>query len=339
MVSKRTTLADVAVIAGVSPMTVSNVINNHPNVSRERRQRVEDAIESSGYVVNIAARGLAGGRTNTIGVFVQDLYSPHVTEIVRGVAWAAEAAGNQLLVATTRSENLRDYLNSAESKRGFLDGICLIVPRFDGEPSDHHWQSSLPTVLIQPQALGSGFASVRDDGYRGARMACEHLLMLGHRRIGFVSGKEGFSNTERFQGYRDALNEAGVVYDEMLVQPGDFEQQPAFVATQALLNLPVPPTAIFAANDPSAFGVLDAIQASGLHVPRDLSVVGYDDHPGSSQSHPPLTTVRQPMMQMGMIALGMLERIRAGERVVDELVLPTELIVRQSTAPVRQHHL
>ena len=335
MVSKRITLADVAVIAGVSPMTVSNVINNHPNVSRERRQRVEAAIQSSGYVANIAARGLAGGRTNTIGVFVQDLYSPHVTEIVRGVAWAAEAAGYQLLVATTRSENLRDYLNSAESKRGFLDGICLLVPRFDDAMPEHRWQSSLPTVLIQPQVLGSGFASVRDDGYRGARMACEHLLALGHRRIAFVSGKAGFSNTERFQGYRDALSEAGVIYDETLVQPGDFEQQPAFMATQLLLNLAVPPTAIFAANDPSAFGVLDAIQAMGLCVPRDVSVVGFDDHPGSSQTQPALTTVRQPMMQMGMTALGMLERMGAGEQVVDELVLPTELIVRHSTIWVR----
>ena len=312
-------------------MTVSNVMNGKGRVSSATKARVLEAVASVGYVADVAARSLSGARTRTLGVLTHNLTTQFVSEVLRGAATAANSSGYQLLIATTPTPELEDLLSSARALRTLFDGLILVHPWLP-HVAREDWQAlDLPMLVVQPQGLLS-LPSISEAGANGACLAMEHLISLGHRRIGLVSGDPGLTADSVLEGYRQGLELAVIQFDPELVACGAYHQQGGFQAAHTLLDLPNPPSAIFAANDLSAFGVLDAAQARSLRVPQDLSVVGYNDIPTASQVYPPLTTIRQPIYEMGHQAVELLLQITRGQAVPPHTVLPTELVVRATTA-------
>ncbi|MER3481073.1 MAG: LacI family transcriptional regulator [Meiothermus sp.] len=330
----RVTLKDVAKLAGVSAVTVSNVLNHRSNVSEATRARVQEAIQRTGYTVNLAARGLAGGRTNTVGMLVPDLSTQYMGEIVRGASDEVRRSGMEMLIST--ASDLTRERNQVAFLQGITDGLLLLLPRTPDETLAVLEQAGVPVVVIDHRGTEIMLPSVDVDNYSGARLAVEHLLALGHRRIGLVSGPKGYgASSARLRGYKEALLAAGIPFDKTLVAPGDFLQPGGFNAGKKLLSLPEPPTAIFAASDLMAFGVMEAIKEQGLRVPQDISVIGFDDIPMASQVYPPLTTIRQPLYQMGVAAARMMIALLQGVKPpLSRITLPTELVERATTARI-----
>lgn len=337
--SKQTpTLAQVAKLAGVSQMTASRALNDKPGVSQETREAVLKIAADIGYVVNRSAQKLSGGRNGIIGIMTPVLDNHYVGELVVGVGRAARAQGYETLVYTLFDEDRHSHRSVLGLIKQFTDGVVAILPR-ESAYFNALAAANVPVVAIDQRGSLDGFPSISVDSYGGAMRAVEHLAQLGHARIGFVAGDESIEGVrDRRRGYIDALARFGLASDPSLIAQGDLSQMRAFEAASALLALPEPPTAIFAVNDLGAFGVIAAAREQGLKVPRDLSVVGFDDIPMASQVHPPLTTIRQPFAQMGRAAvntlLSQMEREKeSDDAIAPRIVLPTELIVRQSTGP------
>jgi len=322
------TLADVARAAGVSKMTVSNVINNKPGMSEETRERVRRAIEHTGYVVNPAARALTGKRSNLIGVLTPRLNWPFVTEILHAASLTAEAAGLNLAIFTT-GNNATLERERATLLRTLADGVMLVIPSAD----EHHvFGDRVPVVTLGAQ----GQRTVQIDNHAGGYLATRHLIDLGHSRIAHISGQPNFLRdaADREAGYHAALLEAGLHAPEAYVQSGEFSEEEGERAARTLLTLPEPPTAIFAANDLSAIGALRAASSLGLRVPQDLSIVGFDDIHAAVVTDPPLTTIRQPLQEMGETAARVLiDLIRGAQPQQQHVRFPATLVVRASTAP------
>jgi LacI family transcriptional regulator len=338
MPRRATTLDQVAASAGVSRMTASRALNNQPGVSTEVRERILRIANELGYVPNRAARDLAAGRPRVIGLLCADMHAPFVAEIISGAVRAARSAGYEVLLYSLLEphEELREGVAPllARSTQGV---ISTVVHRHDHLPQLR--AAGVQVVNIEnPEGGGS---TVTADHYNGARSALRHLLELGHRRIGYIgSHDEMISSRERRRAWEDVQREQGLPRDRQLLVKGDNTQATGFLAAQRLLALPSPPTAIFANNDPTALGVLEAARLLGVRVPRDLSVVGFDDVPQAAQSHPPLTTVRQPLEQMGRSAVNTLLALLAGiDPVAPIITFPTELVVRGSTAAPRKGKL
>jgi LacI family transcriptional regulator len=327
--NRKVTLKDLARLAKVSTVTVSNVLNQRPNVSRETRVRVMDAVRRTGYTANLAARGLAGGRTNILGVLVPDLSTQYLGEIVRGVSAEVRNVGMEMLISTALNTN--SERNQLHLLQHITDGLILILPHTDDDEIQILEQEGVPIVMVDHRGSTIKLPAVDVDNYTGSRQATEYLLSLNHTRVGFVAGLHAASLT-RLRGYKEALLNAGIPFDKTLVVQGDFSQPGGFTATTKLLALVKPPTAIFAANDESAFGAIEAIKEHGLRVPNDISVIGFDDIPMASQVFPPLTTVRQPLAEMGVAAVRMMiAKLRGVEPPSNRITLPTELVVRETT--------
>ncbi|EYB68613.1 transcriptional regulator [Deinococcus phoenicis] len=324
------TLADVAQVAGVSKMTVSNVINNKPSMSNETRQRVQRALEATGYVVNPAARALAGRRSNLIGVLTPRVNWPFVTEVLHGASVAAEAAGLNLGIFTTANNPTLER-ERATLLRTLADGVLLVAPSADEE---HIFGQAVPVVTLGAH----GQRSIQVDNHTGAAIATRHLLGLGHRRIAHLRGKHShiLDAAQREAGFLATMQAAGQAVPPEYLQDGEFSEEGGERAARVLLTLPEPPTAIFAANDRSAIGALRAAHALGLRVPQDLSLVGFDDIHATSVTDPPLTTVRQPLEKMGETAARLLiDLIRGTEPAQSHVIFPATLVTRASTAPPR----
>ncbi|GGK41206.1 LacI family transcriptional regulator [Deinococcus malanensis] len=322
------TLADVARSAGVSKMTVSNVINNKPGMSDATRERVQRAINATGYVVNPAARALSGRRSNLIGVLTPHINLPFATEILHGASVTAEAAGLNLAIFTT-ANNVTLERERATLLRTLADGVLLVIPSAD----EHHiFGNAIPVVTLGAH----GHRTVQVDNHTGGALATQHLIDLGHTRIGHIAGMRDVLRdaVDRQAGYHAALLAAGLPAPEAYVQDGEFSEELGERAARTLLTLPEPPTAIFAANDRSAIGAVRAATALGLNVPRNVSIVGFDDIHAASVMDPPLTTIRQPLEEMGTTAAQLLiDLIRGEERTEMHICFPATLIVRGSTAP------
>ena len=331
------TLADVANHAGVSTMTASRALNGRSGVSQSTRDRVMASSKALGYVANISARGLVGGRMNILGMVVPDLATQYTGEVVAGAGEAANELGFDLLLYTTSSDVGRERERAVLLTNGLADGILAVLPQDPENVLGALSKSGIPVVIVDHRGAITNLPAIAADNYAGARLAVEHLVALGHHRIGFLEGAGGIDcSRERLRGYREGLLNAGIAFDPGLVRPAEFKQPNGFQATTALLEQAAPPTAIFAANDLSAFGAIEAIKERGLRVPDDISVVGFDDIPMASQIFPALTTVRQPLHQMGASAVNLLVSMVAGLNPVTQRInLPTELIVRASTGPVR----
>ncbi|WP_341679362.1 LacI family DNA-binding transcriptional regulator [Niveibacterium sp. SC-1] len=333
MSKQRPTLSEVATAANVSAMTASRAMNNRPGVSSETREHVLKVAAELGYVVNRAAQKLSGGRSHIIGIVATDLEHPFVSAVATGAREAAWTAGYEVLVyAQLRSEK-RPTGGVLQLLRQISDGIIAALPMEYGYLEDLA-ELSIPVVTIDQRGNKAEFPSIAADSYGGAKSAILHLAELGHKRIALIGGDERLGSArDRRRAYNETMAQLGFRRDSALVAPGDYSQAGGYAAAQKLLALSSRPTAILAANDVSAFGAMTAIREAGLRIPEDISVVGFDDIPASSLVSPALTTVRQPIYQMGRSAvntlLALMARIEPATQVVS---LPTELVIRQSTA-------
>ncbi len=336
-VSSNVTIVDVAREAGVSYTTVSRVINDEAHVRPDKRERVLGAMARLGFTINQHARSLRGGRSNTIGLLVRDLGTGYIGEIVRGIDAELADAQYDVMLYTTHRRKSKEAAYVATLTRGLADGLLITLPRDPAAYLESLRQRHFPYVLIDHQGIDDRGPAVGATNELGARAAVEHLIALGHRRIGFIKGSPDLGcSRDRLAGYRAALADVGLPYDPDLVRDGDFNQPRGYEAANELLRLADPPTAIFASNDVSAFGVMEAVRDHGKRIPDDVSIVGFDDIPQAAQVNPPLTTVRQPLEQMGRQAARMLlEIMEDPERPVGRLELPTELVIRNSTATPR----
>ncbi|WP_255639956.1 LacI family DNA-binding transcriptional regulator [Deinococcus taeanensis] len=321
-------------------MTVSNVINGKSGVRPATRQRVLDAIAETGYRVNVTARTLAGGRNRMISVFTPQLNRPYAAEVVQGAAEAAERLNYDLVVMMQAPHSASDFSMMTRLSVG-----ALLI-----QPSPEWVRGDLPPHVVSVDGPSAHPLTV--DNYGGACRAMQHLLALGHTRIGFVSGLdaepelrgEGHERNdahERFRGYRDSLHAAGLPVRPEYTAHGDFTKASGERAAWQLLHLPDPPTALFVSGDAMALGAVHVAQDLGLHIPGNLSVVGFDDLPLAGLSRPGLTTVRQPLPTMGAVAVQMLAALAESQACPLPAPFPTELIVRESTGapPTRPPHL
>jgi len=287
-----------------------------------------------GFVPNRQARSLAGGKTNTIGVLVPDLATAYIGEIMHGID--AELALNQLdlMLFTTHRTATKEANYVANMVKGMVDGLLVVLPRSPADYTGTLTRRNFPFVLIDHQGNGEPCPAVGATNWQGAYNATEYLIKLGHVRIGFITGSMDLgAATDRLQGYKSALRVHHISEDSALIYEGTFFQPDGYAGASALLDLPQPPSAIFASNDAMAMGVMDAVRSRGLRIPEDISILGFDDVPQAALVRPALTTVHQPLEQMGRVATQMLlGRLKNPQQEITRIELPTELIVRGSTA-------
>jgi LacI family transcriptional regulator len=332
--TKPITIFQVASAAGVSYGTVSRVINNDRHVKPETRSRVLAAMETLGYVVDRKARSLASGRSHIIAVAVPDLGTGYIGEIMHGIDAELSQAGYDMMLYTThRRENTEQHF-IANIAQGLAEGSLMVLPRNPGQFMESLKARNFPFVLIDHHGINEKGPSVGATNWQGAFNATEHLIQLGHRRIGFITGSLDLGCArDRLAGFQAALRTHHISQDPTLIYEGDFHQPNGYAGGNYLLGLPDRPTAIFASNDVMAISVIDAIHAHGLSCPDDVSVIGFDDIPQSAYTHPALTTVRQPLEKMGRVATQMLlDYLKDPDMHIGRVELPTELIVRDSCA-------
>jgi LacI family transcriptional regulator len=323
------TIRDVAAQAGVSVATVSKVINGRYGVAADTTARVNAVINDLGYQASLVAQSLRNHRTNVIGILVADL-EPFSAELLKGAADAIRGSGFEMVVYSAgglADDHVgweRRYLSRLSGT--LIDGAVLVTPTV----VDVNYGA--PIVAIDPHTGQSELPTIDSDNLRGGQLATAHLLGLGHRRIAMLSGRPDLESSRlREQGYRQAMAAAGVPVSEDLVLVGGYDAQASTECTRTLLTSAQPPTAIFAANDVSAIAAIQAAVGLGLRVPADLSVVGFDNIPESALCAPPLTTVNQPIRQMGERSIQLLLRLMRGDHVEDtHITLQTDLVVRQS---------
>jgi LacI family transcriptional regulator len=333
----RPTIQDVAELAGVSIATVSRVLNSHPDVSPATRAQVLKHVSRLGYVSNRMAEPRVGQPVRLIGLAVPDLRDESVNEIVASATEALLEQGARLVICPPERRNggtsLRERLLP-----GTTDGGLLILPT---ERSEHLLalrESGYPFVVIEPaMPVDEGIPAVAATNWAGAKMAAEHLIGLGHTHIGIITGpSEWRISEERLAGYHAALLTAGIPLASRLVQPADATIAGGRAAAEHQLDLTHAPSAIIALNDAMAVGVLEAARGRGLHVPHDLSVVGFDDVTAATITTPRLTAVQQPLQGLGRVGASVLWRLLEGQELdATRIELSTRLIVRESTAPPR----
>jgi LacI family transcriptional regulator len=326
----KVTLEMVAARAGVSPSTVSRILNGTAVVSDDKRKAVDRAIAKLGFVPNPVARGLAGGRTLSIGVLTQAIDSPFYGKALRGIEEALGSAGYSPLFMSGhwRADEEARCIEVLRQRR--VDGLIVLTGRLSNAALKTVARS-LPVVVTGRSLKAPNLASMDFDNRTGARLATEHLIGLGHQRIAFIAGDpEHPDSIERQRGYETALEEAGMRVDRSLVLPGNFNEQSGVDAVEQLFTRRTRFTAIFAANDQMAFGARLGLFRRGLRVPGDVSLVGFDDVAGSLYTVPGLTTVHYPIQEIGQLAARAMLGLLADERPSLEVPAP-RLVVREST--------
>lgn len=365
--SNKLTIRDIAQLAGVSTATVSRVLNNKPDVDPTTREHVMKVVQEHGFVPSVTASSLAGGRSPLLGVLVPSLTWPLMPQIMQSIAEVIEQTSYELVLYSISHRTDRSGLIDRILATRLIDGLLAVYP--DGiasaestEPINRESSTHLreiyargfPVVMLDDQSLPGPIPWVGPDNRVGAYEAVRHLVRHGHRRIAHVQGPLQYQcSLDRFAGYQQALEEAGIAVDPTLIAQGDFTTASGRAATTRLLDLAERPTAIFAANDQMAYGVLSVSEAHGLRLPDDLAVIGFDDTTLSSHTRPALTTVKQPFAEMGRSAAEMLlalvsaprlfgggaysqmaqpvgTRADLGSRQPTRIQWPTELVVRAS---------
>lgn len=330
------TLVDVAKLAGVSVMTASRALSGEGYASEETKVKVQAAVKQLGYAPNALARMMKGGKTNVIGVVVNDVSSPIINAFITALGHAAREVDMDLFIYNSLGD-----LGDAKGKRvtgmlhGLWDGLLYVMPRMTDDYLETLEKATRPVVLINYFRHETVLPVVRGDNINGAHDAVCHLLELGHRRIGFIRGTAYTGQSEQRElGYRAALAEAGIEVDPALIQQGDFQELSGLEAGRHLMALAEPPTAVFAASDVMAIGCMNAIREKGLSVPQDISVIGFDDIPAAALAQPPLTTLRHPMQLMAQAALQeLMRRIRGEPGRRHRIEFPSEFQFRESTGP------
>ena len=330
--SGKVTLGMVAAACGVSPSTVSRILNGTAIVSEEKRAAVDRAIAELGFVPNPIARGLAGGRTMSVGVITQAIDSPFYGVALRGIEEELDPLGYSPLFVS-------GHWNAEHEKRCFdtlmarrVDGLIILTGRLSNATLKAI-AKQIPTVITGRELKAPNLVSLDFDNVRGARLATEHLIAQGHRDIAHIAGDPLHPDAiDRLRGYREALEAAGLPFRESLVLPGMYFEESGREMVERLLASGQRFTAIFAANDQMAFGAAVALHAHGLRVPDDVSLVGFDDLAPAAHVVPPLTTVRTPRAQIGQAAAEMLLTLMRSEAPASAQVdLGFEILQRQST--------
>lgn len=330
------TIRDVAAKANVSSSTVSHVINNTRFVSETTQARVLEAMKELAYNPNRLARSLRvkGMQTNTIGLLIPDNANPLFAELLEGVESACfDADYNVILcISNDLAEKEMYYLNVLLGKQ--VDGIILVSSGSASESVELLKQNDCPVVLVDREFENVDVVVVDNEG--GGYLAVKHLIDLGHSRIGCISGPSQINPSAlRCKGYHRALEDAKIIYDPTLLTQGDFRPHSGYLAAKELLSLPEPPTAIFISNDMMAMGALCAINELGLSVPKNVSIVGFDDVSLASMMVPPLTTISQPTHELGSIAVEMLtKRIKEPSAQPNRMALKTSLVIRKSASSI-----
>jgi LacI family transcriptional regulator len=332
---QRLTIRQIADLAGVSIATVSRVLNGRGDVSDETRELVSRVIRENGYTANRSARGLSAGRTGLVGILVPLVYPAYFSAIVAGAAQALSERDLQIVLSPTGAEHDRE-VSVLDRLHALTDGALIILPEETSEELERLLDGGYRFVVLDPlMPLDDRIPAVSAAHTSGADQAIRHLLELGHRRIAHITGPLGWVATEdRRRGYRAALASAGILPDAALEIQAEPEIRPGREAALRLLELPERPTAIFAFNDNIAIGAIQAARARGLRVPDDVSIVGFDDVEHATIVTPMLTTVRQPLAEMGRTAVSLLNRLLERQNFETlHIELATRLVVRESTAP------
>ncbi|ANJ07634.1 MULTISPECIES: LacI family DNA-binding transcriptional regulator [Streptomyces] len=339
----RPTLEEVAARAGVGRGTVSRVINGSPRVSDATRAAVEAAVAELGYVPNTAARALAANRTDAIALVVPEpetrfFAEPYFSDMLKGVGSELADTEMQLLLIFAGSDRERERLAQYLAAHR-VDGVLLVSVHADDPLPDLLSQLEIPAVISGPRSAAESLASVDSDNYGGARSAVEHLLARGCRRIAHITGRlDVYGAQRRVDGYREALRDAGVAVDEDLIEAGDFTEDGGRRAMRELLRRAPDVDAVFAASDVTAAGARQVLREAGRRIPEDVALVGYDDSAIARHMEPPLTSVRQPIEEMGRAMIDLLlteiaDRRPAASRGLErhQVVLATELVERTSS--------
>ncbi len=333
-INKSITIHDIARQAGVSPSTVSRVLNGTTPVAESKRTAVLAAVNSLQYRPSVIAQGLARGRTAVIGVLTQDIASPFYGEILKGIEQGLSGTGYHPMFASG-NWRLDDEQAALEMLQGRqVDALILMAGRLSDEDLRRTAERT-PLVVLGRRVPGLEEHCLRVDDRRGAYRATQYLIGLGHRRIAHVTGLLSHQDaTERRAGFLEALRDAGLEADPDLIIEGDFSERSGLLAVDTLLRRSSRVTAIFSANDQTAYGVRLGLFRRGIRVPEDLSLVGFDDQPGTAYATPPLTTVRQPTLEMGRAAAQTALRLLEGLP-INLPPFATELVIRESAAMVR----
>ena len=328
-IRQTVTIQDVAKTAGVSVSTVSRVLNGKVDVASETQQHILSVIDNLGYTTNLAARSMRSQKKNLVGLIMPDIAYPFAIEVMKGVNRAIAESEFDLLVYTTgdvrksgRAFHEQKYVSLLTNS--ISDGVIIVAP-VAGE-----FNIDAPVVSIDPLASNPNYPAVHATNYQGAMDAMEHLLSLGHRRIGYISGRaELESSNRRLMGYRAALEKAGIPIDEKLIASGDYTTETGAQCARELLSLDHPPTAIFASNDQMAIGVFQVAHELGLRIPDDLSVIGFDNI--TESKYMGLTTVDQFISDMGYVATQMLIKLINDVPLDDQTYrMQTQLVIRSS---------
>lgn len=328
------TLEEIGQLSGVSRSTVSRVLNENPRVSTDTRRKVLEIIEQTGYRPNFAARGLASGRSDVLGIVIPVGLSmvfadPFYPLLLQGIADAARKKDKFVMLWLAEPEYERQTVEQVV-RSGVVDGV-IVVSSATGDPLVASLvDTGKPFVSIGRDLRHSDISFVDIDNREAARSITSHLVRSGARRVATIAGPlDMIAGSERLAGYRAALEDHGIAFDSRLVASGDFTAESGTTAMQALLTSE--PDGVFAANDAMAISAIREIQRSGRSVPGDIAVAGFDDGPSASQSMPPLTTVRQPIRRLGSAAVTTLLAVVSDPgRRIREVILPTEIVVRES---------
>ncbi len=333
--SQHVTIVDVANDSGVSYSTVSRVLNGYEFVKDSTREKVLASAKALGYVANQQARSLAGGRSNIIGLLVPTLDMGYVATIARGVEEALGSTDYDIMLYTTHRQREKEARYAKMIANGMSDGLLLLAPAYMDDYVDSFIDNQFPYVMVDQEDPKHRSSTISVTNWQGAYEATEYLIRLGHRRIAHIAGLMSMSSAQqRLEGYRAALKEYDIPFDDNLVVIGNYLQADSVEASQKLLIMQEPPTAIFAANDMMAFGAIEAAMSRELHIPEQLSIIGFDDVPQAMFSYPKLTTVRQPLDQMGHTATRLLLSIIDNpEQKPQHITLSTKLIERDTCAP------
>jgi LacI family transcriptional regulator len=333
------TIHDVAREAGVSASTVSRVLNGSAPVNEEKRRRVLRAVEKLNYRPNALARSLKKKRTHSIGLIVPDITNPFFAEVAKGVEDVAREYGYTVILCNSENDPARErtYLNVLQEKQ--VDGVIFVTAGANEGDRVGRLERGIPVVMLDREIPGIPADAVLVDNEEGAYEAAKHLLALGHRRIGIITGPLLLSTAEeRLEGYKKAMREAGVPVKPRLVKDGGFTFQGGYAAMHQLLeggnDLP---SAVLASSDIMALGAMKAAEERGLRIPQDLALVGFDDIMVASLVKPALTTIAQPKRQMGQLAVEMIvERLERGRRRAKRVLLRPKLVVRESCGSGRR---
>ncbi len=334
---RHVSIKDIAHAAGVSHPTVSRALRNSPLVNQQTAQRIRQLASGMGYQPNAVARGLVTKKTWTIGVVVTTIADPFIGEVVNGIEEAANEHGYSVFLANSAAEPAREIKVVQSFRERRVDGILVAASRVGALYAPLLERLKVPIVLINNQHPDEFVHSVVIDNGAASLKAVQHLLALGHRRIAYIGDQYGYqSDTERFGGYRQALELADCPFLPEFVVHGDGKPEAGMEAARKLLALPVRPTAIFCYNDMTAIGAMRSIRSHGLRVPGDVSLIGFDDLFIASYSDPPLTTIRQPTQAMGRLAMESLLKLFSNARHETKIKMKGELVVRESTAPPKE---